>query len=117
MPTWPGSLPAAPQGDSYQEQAPNTVVRSPMDAGPQKVRRRFTAGVRPFTFTWLLTKAQVATLDTFYNSTLSGGSLTFDGLNHPRTGTATTWRFTMPPTYTYLGPDAWKAITPLEVLP
>jgi hypothetical protein len=117
MPAWPGTLPTAPEGPGYQEQAPNVSIRTEMDAGPPKLRRRYTAGIRTFTFSWLLSKTQVATLDTFFVTTLQGGSLSFDGLNHPRTGAATTWRFVAPPTYSYLGPDAWRCQTQVEVLP
>jgi len=44
-PLWPPSLPQSPLGDSFAEQPPNLIVRSPMDVGPAKVRRRSTAGV------------------------------------------------------------------------
>lgn len=117
MATWPNTLPAYPEGENYQEQAPNTLIRTSMDAGPPKVRQRYTAGVRNFTMTWMLTKAQVDTLDTFYVSTLAGGSLSFTGLNHPRKGTAATFRFVEPPSYAYLGPDTWRASTKMEILP
>lgn len=117
MPSWPGTLPTAPEGPDYQEQPPLVTIRTQMDAGPPKMRRKFTAGIRPFTFTWIMTKAQVATFDTFYNTTLAGGSLSFDSLNHPRTGAAATFRFAGQPSYAYLGPDAWRVTTPLEILP
>ena len=117
MATWPGTLPAAPEGPGYQETVPNTLIRTPMDAGPPKVRQKFTAGVRPFEMTWMLTKAEVATLDAFYVTTLEGGALSFDGLNHPRTQAAAIFRFVEPPSYAYLGPDVWRARTKLEILP
>jgi hypothetical protein len=81
------------------------------------VRRRYTAGIRSFSCSWILTKAQVATLDTFYVTTLVGGAERFVGLSHPRTGAAAEFRFSAPPTYVYLGPDAWRVTTPLELLP
>lgn len=117
MPTWPVTLPTAPEGNGYQEQAPNTLIRSHMEAGPPKVRQRFTAGVRPFTMTFILTKAQVEILDAFYVNTLLGGSLTVDGLNHPRKGTANVFRFVEPPSYAYIGPDVWRASVKMELLP
>lgn len=117
MATWPASLPTAPEGPGYNEAAPNTLIRTQMDAGPPKVRQKFTAGVRTFTMSWMLTKAQVATLDAFYLTTCEGGSLSFDGLAHPRTQAAADFRFIAPPAYAYLGPDVWRAQTQLEVLP
>lgn len=115
--TWPITLPTAPEGPGYTEQPPATTIRTNMDAGPPKVRRRFTAGVRLFTFTWIMTKAQVAIFDTFYNTTLEGGSVSISGLAHPRTGAAATFRFAGQPSYVYLGPDAWRITTPMEILP
>ena len=117
MATWPISLPTAPEGSGYTEQPPLVTIRTNMDAGPPKVRRRYTAGIRLFTFSWIMTKTQVAAFDTFFNTTCEGGALTFDGLNHPRTGSATIWRFTGQPSYVYLGPDAYRVTTSLEVLP
>lgn len=117
MGTWPLTLPTAPEGSGYQEVSPTTTIRTPMESGPPKVRQRVTAGVRPFTMSWLLTKAQVATLDTFYVTTLKGGSLSFDGLAHPRTQAAAVFRFVDQPTYSYLGPDVWRVHCKMEVLP
>jgi len=116
MPLWPTGLPQAPSKDGLSEQAPNTVIRTPMEAGPTKVRRRFTAGIRPFTMTFLLTKAQVELLDGFYWTTLVGGSLTFDWV-HPRTGLSATFAFVEPPVYTARGPDAWDAVVKVEIRP
>lgn len=117
MPTWPVSLPTAPEGPNYTEQPPKTRLETQMDAGPPKLRQRYTAGVRPLSMTWMLTKAQVAALDTFFTDTLAGGSLSFDGLAHPRTGAAVTFQFAQEPSYVYLGPDVWRATTALRVMP
>jgi len=117
MATWPLTLPTAPETPGYSETAPNTLIRTAMDAGPPKVRQRFTAGVRPITLSWLLTREQVNTLDLFYVSTLRGGSLFFDGLAHPRTGALVNFRFVAPPQYVALGPDVWRATTQMEIIP
>jgi hypothetical protein len=116
MPAWPGTLPAAILVDGTQEQAPKNTIRTEMDAGPPKVRQRFTAGIRPIKGSLKLTKAQVETLDVFYVTTLKSGSLRFDW-THPRTGAATEFRFTAPPSYTSQGQDTWTAQLELEVLP
>lgn len=42
---WPPGLPSAPRLAELVETAPNLVVRSEMDVGPAKVRRRVVAGV------------------------------------------------------------------------
>ena len=68
--------------------------------------------------TWptILTTAQVATLETFYITTLNGGADTFT-LNHPRTAVSSTWRFVEPPSYTRVPPDHYHANLKLEILP
>lgn len=115
MATWPATLPSSPLADGFNEQPPNLAIRTDMDAGPAKVRRRFTAGVRPMTVMFLLTKAQVATLDEFYTSTLSGGTIRFDW-THPRTGSAVEFRFTAPPEYR-ADSDLWQVTMSLEIMP
>jgi len=116
MATWPVSLPQSPLIQGNNEQAPNNVIRTPMDVGPPKVRRRATAGVRNYTYQFHMTTTQVATLDTFYNDTLSGGSLEFDWTN-PRTNNTEYFRFVTPPIYQKIGPDLWLVNINLEQLP
>ena len=74
MSDWPAApFPQVPLVEGYDEAAPSTTVRTKMDAGPPKVRRRYTAGVRNFGIMLDLTLAQVETLDAFYVTTLHGG--------------------------------------------
>ena len=118
MPTWPtaGGFPQTPQFQNFQEVTPDALVRTRMDTGPEKVRRRFTAAVRPFKMQLGLTTAQVATLDTFYITTLEHGSLAFDWV-HPRTSTSCSMRFKNTITYKRLGPDLWTAAFEVDLLP
>jgi len=114
---WPVSLPQEPLAQGFSEQAPSTVIRSQMEAGPPKVRRRFTAGVRNIECQLRLTPAQVDTLDSFFDTTVAGGSLSFDW-KHPRSGAAVTLRFVEPPSYTPLTRGTlWQASLRLEILP
>lgn len=115
--TWPAApFPQKLLVEGYQEQTPNIVVRTKMDAGPPKVRKRFTAGIRPITGSLDLTAAQVATLDTFVMTTLKGGVETFDW-THPRTGAAASFKIVPPVTYTAMEPDVWRASLSLELQP
>ncbi len=45
MATWPATLPA-PALSSLRETPPDNLIRTQMDKGPAKVRRRTTANVR-----------------------------------------------------------------------
>lgn len=116
MASWPGTLPQSPLLESYQETAPNGLLRTQMEAGPAKVRRRFTAAPRPFKFRVDLTTAQVGTLDAFFLTTCAMGALAFDWL-HPRTGASVSYRFVSPPAYTPADGDVWKADLDLEIMP
>ena len=41
---WPATLPQEILAEGYEEGLPDVLVRTKMDAGPDKVRRRATAG-------------------------------------------------------------------------
>ncbi|MCW5698292.1 MAG: hypothetical protein KIT00_00435 [Rhodospirillales bacterium] len=100
----------------FNEQAPNSVIRTQMEAGSPKVRRRFTAGIRILDMHLRLNVDQVDTLDTFHDSTLQGGALSFDWVL-PRTGAPMTFRFVEPPSYAPIARGRlWTATLKLEVL-
>lgn len=116
-PVWPASLPQDVLVEGYDEAMPDLALRTEMDAGPAKVRRRFTAGVRTFKVGSAMTRAQVATLDTFFVTTVQGGALSFDW-THPRTQAAATFRFTRPPrTAPEAGGQRWRVELELEIMP
>lgn len=117
MVAWPiAPFPQLPLQAGYSESPPDTVIRSPMDAGPAKLRRRTTAGVRRLACALRLTTAQVATFDSFYVTSLQGGALPFDWVN-PRTGAAESLRFVGPPAYGAPSGDLFPVTFKLEVLP
>lgn len=113
MATWPAAF--CPLAGSFQESPPNNVIRTNMDRGPDKVRRRTTANVRPLTFKLSLTPAQVNELDDFYNNETYGGADEFD-YTHPRTGAPYKARFVSPPSYQDRG-RRYEASIQLELMP
>lgn len=115
MPTWPSTLPA-PKVGSYKENPPKLTLRTEMEQGPAKVRKRFTAGVRMLSFTLCLTKAEVEILDDFFVDDVASGALSFD-YSHPRTAVACKARITKEPQYTGVDPDYYEAQIELEILP
>ena len=115
MASWPGTLPATPLLRGYAESPPDLTIRTQMDQGPAKIRRRFTAAPRPMRFAFNMTTAQIAILDTFYVTTLSGGALTFTFTN-PRTAATDTYRFLSPPTYTPWSGSYWRVELDLEIV-
>lgn len=115
MTDWPESLPLA-LCEGYRETLPETALRTTMDQGPAKTRQRTTAGTTALSLNFILSTAQAALLDDFFNGTLAGGSLAF-AFPHPRRGATVSCRFRQPPAYSALNGDYYKAGLELEVLP
>jgi hypothetical protein len=116
---WPSApFPQSPQKGFTESQGIN-VLRSPMDVGPAKMRRR---GARPavLNVSFILTSAQATTLETFVKSTLLG-TRRFNFL-HPRTSTYVEVRI-VPQSdsefykLTYIAPGYWQTDLVFEVLP
>lgn len=68
---WPPALPQSPQMDSFSETKGVLIIRSPMDAGPAKQRRR---GRRPDTMqvSFFMDASQKLVLDNFIENTIMG---------------------------------------------
>ena len=115
MPTWPATLPQLVLRDGFSETTLDVVIRTPVEAGPAKLRRRISTNVRTINCNVILTTAQVAIFDSFYVTDLEGGALSFTWTSQ-RTGAAATLRFTGVPKYVTEGLD-WMVNLPLEILP
>ena len=94
---WPASLPQRFLLQGYREQLPDPVIRTQMDAGPPKARRRYTAAYRPIQGRLHCSAAQTATLEEFHQTVCAGGSLPFDWVNS-RTGAVATFQWRGAPT-------------------
>lgn len=92
---WPGTLPQKVNEDGFQLKKGGTVIRSDMDIGPAKLRRRFTKGVDNYVVTMDMTYAQYAIFDSYFDLDLNGGVNTFSFLN-PVTQVSEIWRMTEP---------------------
>jgi hypothetical protein len=115
---WPPGLPQD-TGIDYQENTGLLILRSPMDAGPAKMRKR---GNRPdnITVSFYMTPAQLDTLATFVNDTIKG-TARFD-FPHPRTNATVEVRFVPSSdgqlySISYLSPSLYLVQMSLEVLP
>lgn len=78
IPIWPKSLPQSPLASSFKQKAPSNLLRSSMDTGPDKVRRRGTA--KPFTqsLTFVMDNTQLNTFENFVRNTLGYGVRAFE---------------------------------------
>ena len=121
MPTWPLDLPALPfAGVSMKDD--DAVLRTPMDAGPQSRRNRFTAITKTFPAPMVLDGAELVAFNFFYRSTLKNGALAFDWTD-PAADEVVSIAFKEPPQWSLFAGDAdpakrgWKAILSLEIQP
>lgn len=118
---WPIGLTRAARVADLEERTPEVVVRSEVDVGPAKIRRRFTGDRRTFTIGLDLTRNEVATFDSFFLTTTKGGSLSF-AWDLPRTGSLADFRFLGPPAYRPQAPrgsggEWWRVSFDVEMLP
>jgi hypothetical protein len=104
IPSWPVTLPQKLTIDDFQQTLPDVLIKTDMDAGPPKVRRRFTAGIASVEGHIYVTSAQLETLIDFYNLSLLGGSLRFAWLD-PTFQEYAEMRFTKPPTWQSINDD------------
>ena len=119
MATWPTTLPQCPLNQGYKENIGSLIIRSGMDAGPAKMRRR---GNRPQTMSlkFSMNQTQIDTLDTFINDTIKAvGRFDF---THPRKGSLVSVRFIPGQsgelyTIDYVNYDIWFVSMDFEVLP
>ena len=114
--SWPSQLQSVLNRDSFSISIGDTVIRSDMEVGPQKFRRRFTKGVDVFSATIWLSRSEYTILYNFYNTTLNGGTLPFT-FPHPITEVATDFRFKAPPKISPVGADTFQASFEWEALP
>ena len=115
MTAWPTTLPNPAIG-TFNESPPDNSIRSSMDKGYDKVRRRTTACVRSISFTLGLTRTQCETLDEFYVTTTASGRVSFDYM-HARIKETVEARFAQKPSYRDVSGVKWDCGVELEILP
>lgn len=121
---WPPSLPAALMLGA-SEKLPQNTIASATDAAIDKIRRRFTGGVRRYEGDTILKNQaetddedenlQIDTFLEFFTETLKDGSQPFTW-THPRTNAAITCRFRpeAPPELQYITATVAKVRIVLE---
>jgi len=117
IPAWPATLPQVIWAEGFGESPADVLLRTSMDVGPAKVRRRSTAGVRPVTGKLKVTSAELDTFLVFYVTTLLNGSLRFSW-TEPRDGTTPVeMRFAELPEISAIEPGIYETGLKLEILP
>lgn len=116
MADWPATLPNPQYGGASFEPWNNTI-RTQMDAGTPKMRRRYTAVGANVVYMILVTEAEAQTLDGFVAGTLKD-VLTFNWKDFRKAGhPAAVYRFRSRPKYESVSFGLWRATLELEILP
>lgn len=120
-PTWPGGLPQK-QFLRITMRTPDNTIRTRMDSGPDKIRRKGTTRPIPIDIPMLIDGDQRATFDIFYDTTLKAGSLPFDW-EDPRDDAIVEYRFLRSTTWVLTDGDdtstkrRWRGLLRLERMP
>ena len=110
---WPVSLPQVMRLDGLSGKKKSNVIRTEMDAGPVKARRRYSVTTKAFEGSVILSETQRAVLEDWYDNTLGNGTLRF-AMKDPQTLTVCEFRFTDDYTEEQTGDGLWKINLSLE---
>ena len=114
---WPADLPQCFIVGYSDGKGEGRIGTNP-DTGPPMMRRRSTAVVRPLSGSMRMTRAQIAILDTFYETTLIAGSLPFT-FTDPTFGGTILVMFPIgsQPSWQQTAPGKYRVNISLSVLP
>lgn len=116
MPTWPEFMPT-PNQQNYSETPQNQILRSEMETGPAKTRRRFTAASRTIPVQYEIPKGRVPDFEAFFDQDIAAGALSFSW-PHPRTGQTVMAKILPPYRLVPLsGGEWWQLSLTIEVQP
>lgn len=118
VPDWPTDIPCTLQIDGQAGGIGDGRIRSASDTGPAKVRRRTTAQVEPIVGNMIMNATEIASLRTFVDTTLFGGTRCFY-FKDPITHTPTLMRFgdQLPSWSPMPGKKRWLVQLTLEKVP
>ena len=117
MPVWPATLPQELNPRGHREDLPDNLIRSSVDAGPEKRRRRVTAAVRPLVGRMIMTSSQLDVLEAFFRSDIGDAALSFDFPTPRDPGATLTVVFSSPPSWTNPGGDNYDVTLEMEIQP
>lgn len=113
MVAWPADLPQSPLISGFEIAEGEALVRTTMEAGVDKIRRRYTAVAIDYTWPLILSNAQKTSLGVFYQA---NGALPFD-MFEPALAEIRQFRFIEAPSYIPLSHAHWATVLNLEMLP
>jgi len=90
---WPDLLPSELLANGLKIQPQSNVIRTAMDAGPKKARRRYTARTVKYSGRQRFDTAELNVFEQFYHTVLADGVLRFN-FKDPITDVLSEFRFT-----------------------
>jgi len=93
---WPEILPNGLLADGFSKQPQSNVIRTNMDAGPNKARRRYTAISEKYSGKQIFDKLELDVFQQFYHNVIADGVLRFM-FKDPITEEEAEFRFTSEP--------------------
>jgi hypothetical protein len=113
---WPATLQDKVNSDSFNLALGETRIKSDMDVGPAKYRRRFTKGIDIFSVSIILeTVSEYNDFYNFFDTDLNGGIEEFN-YNHPITGVASVFKFASTPSLRSLGAGVFSVSMEWEIV-
>jgi len=112
--TWPEELPSGLLEAGFTKQPQNNVIRTKMDAGPQKARRRYTARTVKYMGKQIFDAVELAVFEQFFQTVLADGVLRFNFTDPQKLDVA---EFRFAETYNGASMDGlWEVAVTLERL-
>jgi len=75
---WPELLPSGALEEGFSKRPQSNVIRTAMDAGPKKARRRYTARTVKYAVKQVFDAGELAVFEQFYHTALADGVLRFN---------------------------------------
>ena len=115
IPTWPDRLPL-PTIAGYGMTPADTILRTEMESGNTRTRRRFTRTIARVTAAWVMRDDQYMIFEAWFEHRALGGAAWFSARLYGGMGThAQEARFVQPYQATPLIGDRWQITATLEV--
>ncbi|MCL2174969.1 MAG: hypothetical protein FWB73_02880 [Treponema sp.] len=111
---WPDALPADFLAEGLTIQPQSNVIRTTMDAGARKTRRRYTANTTKYSGKQRFNEDEFIVFKQFYKTELADGVFRFN-YKDPITNEMAEFRFTEDYTAAEVG-GIWEVTLPLERL-
>ena len=112
---WPNTLRNTLEVASFAQTAKPNTIRTNIEAGVDKVRRRYTTPILQVNGSMIVTHDQYVRMEYFYNTELQGGVNRFI-FKDPATDILYEYRMISPPKYTSIGGPYYRVSLEMERL-